>query len=127
MSTKSSALHCVTCNQALPEGREPEYFGQLSVGYEAETEVDRAAEDTHRFLGYAETVATATWDMIQVADANPPDLCEPEGYLDTARSLCTLLTDLVEETRRRVQTLSRLVDEKHKSEITRSVTGSSKH
>jgi hypothetical protein len=47
-----ASLHCVTCNQRLPEGKEPQYFGQVSLGYEAETEVDRAAEDVSRFLNF---------------------------------------------------------------------------
>ena len=116
MSTSSSALHCVTCNQLLPEGEEPEYFGQVSISYHAETEVNRAAEDTERVLQFAHTVVTATWNMIQVADADVDGLPEPEFYLDNARHLCLILTDLVEEAKRRSDTLSRLVTTKHKAE-----------
>jgi hypothetical protein len=37
---------------------------------------------------------------------------EKKAYFDSARSLCFLLSDLVEEVCRRVERLSRLIDDK---------------
>jgi hypothetical protein len=110
--TPPAALRCVTCRQALPPETEPEYFGQSSIGYKPELEVERAAEDVSQFLRYAETVTSAVWDMLQIAAVDPPKLRDKEGYLDSARSLCFLLTALVGEADRRVSTLCELVNEK---------------
>jgi hypothetical protein len=121
MST-SSALHCVTCNQVLPHGQEPEYFGQVSVGYKADMEAERAAENVSQLLRYAKTVNMSVWNMLQVAYVSPCDLMDPECYLDEAKSLCTLLEDLVDEAARRVETLSRLVKEKLKEEQANTAT-----
>jgi hypothetical protein len=113
----SSALHCFTCNQPLPEGEEPAYFGQTSVNYTPDYEVERAAEDVSQFLRYAQTVNAAAWNMLQIVHAKAPQFVDyEECYLDEADSPCFLLADLVEEASRRVKTLSRLVDEKLKSE-----------
>jgi hypothetical protein len=115
------SLHCVTCAQRLPPGKEPEYFGQGSIGYRAEMEVQRAAEDVSQFLRYAQTVNSAVWDMLQIADVKPSHLSDPGCYLNEAVSLCFLLTDLVEETQRRVATLAQLVrQEVNKEERSRS-------
>ena len=73
MATRPDTLHCVTCQQALPEGKEPEYFGQVSTGYSPEGEVERAAEDVSSFLKYAKTINSAVWDMLQVAALDSPD------------------------------------------------------
>jgi hypothetical protein len=120
MSTKSSALHCVTCNQLLLGGQEPEYFGQVSIGYTTEMEAERAAENVSQLLRYAKTVNMSVWNMLQVAHVSPPDLLDPECYLDEAHSLCFLLADLVEEAQRQVRTLHRLVREKLKEEEART-------
>jgi hypothetical protein len=106
-----SALRCVTCRQALPPGKEPEYFGQGSIDYSPEHEVNRAAEDVSQFLCYAQTVNSAVWDMLLIADLDPPQLTGKESYLDSARSLCFLLTDLVGEAGRRMETLFELLNE----------------
>jgi hypothetical protein len=120
MSTSSSALHCVTCHQPLPEGQEPEYFAQVSAGYQPEYEVERAAEDVSQLLRYAQTVNASAWSMLQVASVNSPDLMDPECYLDEAHSLCFLLKDLVEDAQRHIDTLHQLVKEKLEAEEART-------
>jgi hypothetical protein len=112
MATQQPHLHCVTCDQPLPEGKEPEYFASTSIGYTPETEAERAAEDVSQCVQYAQTVNSAVWDMLRVAKVESPELMEGKAYLKSARSLCFLLTDLVEEVSGRVKRLSRLIDEK---------------
>jgi hypothetical protein len=113
--TPPAALRCVTCRQTLPPGKEPEYFGQVSIDYSPEHEVERAAEDVSQFLRYAKDVNTAIWDALLVAEADPPNLPGKESFLDSARALGFLLTDLVDEANKRVWTLRELVDEKIKN------------
>jgi hypothetical protein len=96
----------------LPEGKELEYFAQTSIGYRPENEAERATEDVSQGLRYAETVNHAVWDMLQIAEVESPQLMEKEAYFDSARSLCFLLSDLVEEVCRRVERLSCLIDDK---------------
>jgi hypothetical protein len=106
---KQSALHCVTCWQSLPEGQEPEYFGQGSVDYKPERETERAAEDVYTSLKYASSINSALWDMLQVAELASPKLPDPEHYLDEASDLAFLLIDLMSEATRRVHKLRELV------------------
>lgn len=123
MATEQKSPSCVTCHQPLPGGKEPEYFAQGSVGYRAETEAERATEDVDQCLRYAQTVNSVVWDMLQVADANSRELCDKEHYLESARSLCFLLTDLVDEVTRRAETLSKLIADKVKSEKAQQPNG----
>jgi hypothetical protein len=102
-------LHCVTCWQPLPEGKEPDYFGSTSRGWGAEYEAERAAEDVSCCLRYAQSVNSSLWDTLQVAAVASLKLPDKEHYVDSARSLCRLLVDLVGETERRVELLSTLV------------------
>jgi hypothetical protein len=104
-------LHCVTCWQPLPEGKEPDYFASTSLGWTAEQEAERAAEDVSCCLRYAQSINSALWDMLQVAAVESPKLPDKEHYLEGAKSLCALLVDLVGETERRVDLLSTLVAE----------------
>jgi hypothetical protein len=116
----------VTCDQPLPEGKEPEYFASTSEGYTPETETERAAEDVSQGLRYAETVNSAVWDMLQVAGVNPRELLDKDHYLDHARSLCFLLTDLVDEVTRRVKRLRCSVDERQEREQAQQPDGTYK-
>jgi hypothetical protein len=102
-------LHCVTCWQSLPEGKEPEYFGQESEGWRPEYETERAAADVACCLGYAKTVNSTLWDLLQVAEVEHPELPERDHYLDEASALAFLLVDLTEEATRRVHKLRELV------------------
>lgn len=123
MAPQQSSIHCVTCRQSLPAGEEPEYFAQVSIGYTPEHEAERAAEDVSQCLQYAQTVNSTIWDMLQVANVDSQKLCDKEHYLDNARSLCFLLTGLVEEVSRRVETLSRLIDDRVKPEKAKHPNG----
>jgi hypothetical protein len=79
-------------------------------------EVQRAAEDVSQFLRYAKTVNSAIWDMLQIAEVDPPNLSEKHSYLTQAVSLCFLLEDLVGETERRTAALFQLVRQEVKKE-----------
>jgi hypothetical protein len=108
--------HCVTCWQDLPEGKEPEYFGQGSLGYKPEHEVQRAAEDVSMYLKYAATITSTLWDMLQVAELGSPQLPDPEHYLDEASDLAFMLIDLMGEATRRVHKLRELVAAQKRAE-----------
>jgi hypothetical protein len=113
----SKTLSCVTCHQSLPEGTEPEYFAQSTVGYCHETEADRAAEDVSQYLHHAQTVSSTVWDTLTIAELNYPLLpLDKKEYLDHAYALCGLLEDLMAEATRRAGTLSRLLWKRLKQE-----------
>lgn len=116
MATQHSPLHCVTCWQPLPDCQEPYYFASTSIGYTADSEAERAAEDVSCCLRYAQSVNSSLWDLVQVAEIESPTLPGKAHYLDNARSLCRLLVDLIGETERRVDRLSQLVAEQAESE-----------
>jgi hypothetical protein len=107
--TVQPTLHCVICWQSLPEGKEPEYFGQVTIGYNPEHEAERAAEDVSTYLKYATSVNGALWDALQVSQSGSAELCEPEHYLDSAHDLAFLLVDLMGTATRRVEKLRELV------------------
>jgi hypothetical protein len=108
---RPTTLHCITCDQLLLPGQEPEYFAQTSLGYSPETEVNRAVEDVSQSLRYAQAVTSVVWDMLMVADVDCGELLDKAHYLKTARELEPLLTDLVAEVDRRAQRLARLLRE----------------
>jgi len=100
----------------LPEGQEPAYFGQGSVGYKPEYEAHRAAEDVSTYLKYAAHINSALWDMLQVSELASPELPEPEAYLNEASDLAFLLTDLMSEATRRVHKLRELLSAQLRAE-----------
>jgi hypothetical protein len=109
MADTPSTLHCLSCLQPLPEGEEPEYFATSSTGWDPEQEAERTADAVDQCLRYAQTVNSAIWDMLRVADVNHRDLPEKESCLNAAQNLCSILIDLIGETERRVHSMANSV------------------
>lgn len=111
LKSHESSIRCVTCRRPVPkDGEHPRYFGQSSIGYRAEHEAERAAEDLICCLNYTNNVTSAMWAFLQIAEKSPE--IEKSGELDSARSLGFLLFDLIGEVRRRAEVFVDLVREK---------------
>src|SRR5262249_6631252 len=85
------------------------------TSWSPEYEHEKAAEDVGQALRYAGAVNTAVVRFLAVADAEPrDDLLDRGSYLETARDLCPLLSDVVEEGGRRGRRLPRFDRKKRK-------------
>lgn len=107
-----SSMHCVTCWQPLSIGmKAPRYFAQEEPNWNLPLEAERAAGDLSRCLSHAKAVTSAMWSFLQIAGEENLQI-DAEDYLDNAKSLRCLLTDLVEEISRRAETFVDLVEQK---------------
>lgn len=125
---QAQRISCVVCEQPLPPKQyageqDPGYFPVVSTGYEAGDEPERNCEDIGHLLMHLQALNRSLWSTIRhmnliekVNRWEADTLDEREAYIEEARHLSFLFTDIKDEMERRAEQLRTWLQEEWKKQ-----------